>query len=200
MPKLTRQRNQTFERVEPQARERILDTAYDLFSQRGVRDVGIDEVIADAGVAKATLYRHFPSKDDLVLAFLERREQRWTHEWLEAEATRRGDTPEERLLAIFDVFGEWFVRDDFEACAFINVLLEMGPQHCAGRACVDYLENIRSIVSGLAEEAGLRDPAPFARSMHILMKGSIVAASEGDADAAKRGQSMARMLIDSHRT
>ena len=98
-----------------------------------MRDVGVDEVIASAGVAKATLYRHFPSKDDLVLAFLERREQRWTHEWLEAEAKRRGTTPEERLLAIFDVFGEWFRRDDFEACAFINVLLEMGTEHSPGR-------------------------------------------------------------------
>src|SRR5688572_14049702 len=96
---------------EPQARERILATAYELFSRRGVRDVGVDEVIASAGVAKATLYRHFRSKDELVLAFLGRREQRWTHEWLETEARRRGATPEEQLLAIFDVFHEWFQRD-----------------------------------------------------------------------------------------
>jgi AcrR family transcriptional regulator len=182
-----------------QARERILDTAYDLFSRRGVRAVGVDEVIARAGVAKATLYRHFPSKDDLVIAFLERREQRWTREWVEAEARGRGDTPEEQLLAIFDVFGEWFQRDDFEACSFINVLLEMGTEHPAGKACVDHLENIRAIVRGLAEEAGLRNPESFARSWHILMKGSIVSATEGDAGAAKRGQAMARLLIEEHR-
>jgi AcrR family transcriptional regulator len=186
-------------RPESDARERILDTAYELFSQRGVRDVGVDELIESAGVAKATLYRHFPSKDELVLAFLERRERLWTHEWLETEATRRGTTPEEQLLAIFDVFGEWFHREDFEACAFINVLLEMGTDHSAGRACVDHLENIRAIVRGLAEEAGLRDPDAFARSVHILMKGSIVAAAEGDADAAQRGKAMARLLIEEHR-
>jgi AcrR family transcriptional regulator len=185
---------------ESQARERILDTAYELFSRRGVRDVGVDEVIASAGVAKATLYRHFPSKNELVLAFLERREQRWTHEWLETEAKRRGATPEEQLLAIFDVFGEWFRRDDFEACAFINVLLEMGTDHSAGKACVGHLEHIRGIVSGLAEEAGLDDPASFARSYHILMKGSIVSAAEGDVEAAQRGKSMARLLIEQHRT
>ena len=185
---------------EPQARERILDTAYELFSRRGVRDVGVDEMIASAGVAKATLYRHFPSKNDLVLAFLEQREQRWTHEWLETEAKRRGDTPEEQLLAIFDVFGEWFRRDDFEACAFINVLLEMGTDHSAGKACVGHLEHIRAIVRGLADEAGLRDADSFARSCHILMKGSIVSAAEGDVDAAMRGQSMARCLIEEHRT
>jgi AcrR family transcriptional regulator len=185
---------------EPQARERILDTAYELFSRRGIRAVGVDEVIAGAGVAKATLYRHFPSKDELVLAFLERRERRWTHEWLETEARRRGATPEEQLLAIFDVFGEWFRRDDFEACAFINVLLEMGTDHSAGKACVGHLEGIRSIVRGLAEEAGLSDPDSFARSLHILMKGSIVSAAEGDVEAAQRGKSMARLLIEQHRT
>src|ERR671911_3197622 len=107
-------------------RERVLDTAYELFSRRGIRAVGIDEVVARAGVAKATLYRHFPSKNDLVLAFLERREQRWTREWVEAEARRRGSTPELRLLAIFDLFDEWFRDSDFEACSFINVLLELG--------------------------------------------------------------------------
>jgi AcrR family transcriptional regulator len=183
----------------PDARERILDTAYELFSRRGVRDVGIDEVIERAGVAKATLYRHFPSKDDLVIAFLERREQRWTLAWVEAEARRRGTTPEEQLLAIFELFDEWFHRDDFEACSFINVLLEMGPAHPAGQASLRHLASIRSVVARLAEEAALRDPESFARSWHILMKGSIVSAAEGDAEAAKRARSMASLLIEQHR-
>ena len=111
---------------ESPVRERILGTAYELFARRGVRDVGINELVDRAGVTKATLYRHFPSKDDLVVAFLELREQRWTRGWVEAEARRRGSTPEEQLLAIFDLFDEWFHRDDFEACSFINVLLELG--------------------------------------------------------------------------
>jgi AcrR family transcriptional regulator len=180
-------------------RERILDTSYELFARRGVRDVGIDELVARSGVAKATLYRHFASKDDLVLAFLERREQLWTRDWVEAEARRRGSNPEEQLLSIFDAFDEWFRRDDFEACSFINVLLEMGPGHPAGSASVRHLENIRSIVRGLAEEAGLRDPGSFAHSWHILMKGSIVAAAEGDGDAAQRARAMGRLLIDEYR-
>lgn len=191
-------RDQTVSRPAP-ARDRILDTSYELFSRRAVRAVGIDEVIEHAGVAKATLYRHFPSKDDLVVAFLERREERWTLGWVETEARRRGSSPEEQLLAIFDAFDEWFRREDFEACSFINVLLELGPQHAAGSASIQHLENIRSIVRRLAEEAGLRDPDSFARSWHILMKGSIIAAAEGDVDAAQRAQSMARGLIDDHR-
>jgi AcrR family transcriptional regulator len=191
-------RHQTVSRPAP-ARDRILDTSYELFSRRGVRAVGIDEVIERAGVAKATLYRHFPSKDDLVVAFLEQREERWTIGWVETEARRRGSSPEKQLLAIFDAFDEWFRREDFEACSFINVLLELGPRHAAGSASVRHLENIRSLVRGLAEEAGLREPDSFARSWHILMKGSIIAAAEGDVEAAQRAQTMARRLIDDHR-
>ena len=188
-------------RIAPQrerrpARERLLETAYAMFAARGVRDVGVDEVIERADVAKATLYRHFPSQDDLVVAFLEEREQRWTLDWVEAEARGRGSEPEQQLLAIFDLFDEWFHREDFEGCAFINVMLEMGPAHPAGSASVRHLENIRAVVSRLAEEAGFRDPSSFARSWHILMKGSIVQAVEGDLDAAARAKSMARLLID----
>src|SRR5436190_8876701 len=103
---------------ESAARERILDACYELFSHRGIRGVGVDEVIARSGVAKATLYRHFPSKDDLVLAFLQRREQRWTLDVVERESHQRGDTPEQRLLAIFDLFDEWFAHsDDFDGCS-----------------------------------------------------------------------------------
>jgi AcrR family transcriptional regulator len=182
------------------ARERILEAAYELFSQRGVRAVGIDELIDRAGVAKATLYKHFSSKDALVLAFLEQREQIWTRDWVEAEARRRGKTPEEQLLAVFDLFDEWFQRDDFEGCSFINVLLEMGDlDHPLGRASADYLKNIRSLIRTLANEAGLRDPEAFSLSWHILMKGSIVQAAEGDRKAAERAQALGRLLIEQHR-
>jgi AcrR family transcriptional regulator len=189
----------TDRRVRRDPRERLLDTAYELFSRRGVRGVGIDEVIAHAGVAKATLYAHFPSKDDLVLAFLERREQRWTLAFLATEARRRGTTPEEQLLALFDALDDWFRRDDFEGCSFIKVLLEMGAEHAAGRASVHYLDNVRSIVQSLAQEAGLDDAEEFARSCQLLMEGSIIAAATGDADAAQRAKAMAHTLIDRFR-
>jgi AcrR family transcriptional regulator len=182
------------------ARDRILASAYELFARRGIRAVGIDEVIRRADVAKATLYRHFSSKDELVLAFLQQREQLWTKEWVEAEARRRGDTPEAQLLAIFDLFDEWFHRQDFEGCSFINVLLEMNDRATPiGGASAVHLANIRSIIRELATEAGLRDPEAFSHSWHILMKGSIVAAGEGDLDAAKRAQAMGRLLIAQHR-
>lgn len=178
------------------ARERILDTAYALFSRYGVRAVGVDTVVAEAGVAKMTLYRHFPSKDDLVLAFLERREERWTRAWLQAEVERRASAPSERLLAIFDVFDEWFHRDDFEGCAFINVLLEVEDRtHPVHLAAVARLASIRSFLAELAEQAGVRSPDSFSRQWHMLMKGSIVAAGEGDQNAARLVKEVAQMLL-----
>ncbi|MDQ0077725.1 TetR/AcrR family transcriptional regulator [Arthrobacter oryzae] len=179
--------------------DRILATAYELFSRRGIRDVGTNELISRSGVAKATFYRHFPSKDALVLAFLALRDQVWTVDLIVSEARRRGNTPEERLLAVFDVFGDWFHRDDFEACTFINVLLEMGPEHPLGKASIGYLSRIRGHIEALAKEAGLSRTEEFARSWHILMKGSIISATEGDFLASKRAQQMAGWLIEHHR-
>jgi AcrR family transcriptional regulator len=181
------------------ARKRILDAAYDLFSTRGIRAVGINEIVDRAEVAKATLYNHFPTKDGLVLSFLEQRETRWSKDFVEAEARRRGATPEETLFAIFDVFDEWFHAEQFEACSFINTLLEMGPEHVVGRACIVYLDHIRAMVATLAAEAGLRDTQSFAHSWQLLMKGSIISAAQGDLEAAQRAKAMARLLVEQHR-
>jgi AcrR family transcriptional regulator len=178
------------------ARERILGAAYELFSRDGIRAVGIDAIIARSGVARMTLYRHFASKDDLVLAFLQRREELWTREWLQAEVERRATEPGQRLLAIFDVFDEWFRREDFEGCSFINVLLEVAdPVSPLHRASASYLAEIRSFIEGLAAEAGVEDAEGFARKWHILMKGSIVAAAEGDRNAARRARDVGALLL-----
>ena len=182
------------------AKERLVATAYDLFTRRGVRGVGVDEVIATSKVAKATFYKYFRSKDELVLAVLARRDQIWTHGFVEEGVKARSDSPEGQLLAIFDVYGEWFNRpDEFEACSFVNVMLEMGPHHPLGQAAISYLGDLRSVVRRLASEAGLREPEEFARSWHILMKGSVVSAAEGDLKAAMRAKAMARTLIEQFR-
>ena len=187
----------TSARADPRAH--ILTTAYALFARRGVRAVGINEIIAESGVAKATFYRHYPSKHDLVLAFLAERERRWTLDLVETGSRRPEADPASELLAIFDVFDEWFARDDFEGCSFINVLLETGAGHPAGQAAIGYLATIRSLVRDRAVRAGLADPEEFARSFHMLMKGSIVAAAEGDTGAARAAQDAARHLIAAHR-
>jgi AcrR family transcriptional regulator len=179
------------------ARERILDTAYDLFSRHGIRAVGVDRIIATSGVAKMSLYRHFRSKDTLVLAFLQEREKRWTMEWLHAEATGRAEDGAGRMLAIFDVFDEWFRQPEFEGCSFINVLLEFGePGHPIHKATTEHLATIRGLVGEFAEQAGVADPEAVACQWHILMKGSIVAAGEGDREAARRARALGELLLE----
>jgi AcrR family transcriptional regulator len=179
------------------ARERILYTAYELFGREGVRAVGIDRVIAEAGVAKMTLYRHFPSKEALVVAVLKLREQRWTFDWLVRVVEARADTPKGRLLAFFDAFDDWFRRDDYEACLFINALLETRDRNTpTGEAAVAGLATIRSILSRLAKEAGVADPDAFAHTWQILMSGSIVHAAQGVPDAARLARDAAALVLE----
>ena len=180
-------------------RERISQAAYELFSRDGTQSVGIDAVIAHAGAAKMTLYRNFRSKDELILDFLRRREQLWTRDWLQAEAQKRGHTPQARLLAIFEVFGEWFADPDFDGCAFLTTMIEIkDPESPVRQASVQHLAKIREFIKALAAEAGIADTDAFARQWHILMKGSIMAAHEGDLAAARRARGLGVLLLRSH--
>jgi AcrR family transcriptional regulator len=178
-------------------RERILEAAYDLFSRSGVRAIGVDTITVHADVAKMTLYRNFTSKHELAMAFLDLREERWTKAWLQTEVRDRAASPAGQLLAIFDVFSEWFHRDDFEGCAFVTSLLEFDdPDDPVRRACVVHLENVRTFVAELAAAAGVEDAQRFATQWHILMKGSIVAAHEGDREAALEAQEVGMLLLE----
>ena len=113
-----------------------------------------------------------------------------------AESRKRGKTPRERLLAIFDVFSEWFRQPDFEGCAFLTTMIEINdPGHPVHQAAVGHLANIRAYLEELAAEAGISDPDAFARKWHILMKGSIMAAHEGDTAAASRARELGQLLL-----
>ena len=178
------------------ARARILETAYELFSRDGVRAVGIDRIIAEADIAKATLYRHVPSKEHLVLAFLDLREQRWTRDWLEAETERMARRPQERALCVFDVVDEWFHRADFEGCAFIKTLLEIrDPGSPIHRSAARHLGVIREKLGHWAEQAGAHDPEEMGYQLQILLMGAIVSAGRGDVGAARRARVFAELLL-----
>jgi AcrR family transcriptional regulator len=196
----SRQAGEGVARPRENARARILDTAYELFSQHGIRAVGIDRIIAEAQIAKATLYRHFPSKEDLVIAFLDMRERRWTHEWLQARTERLAPRPEERILFVFDALDEWFHRSDYEGCSFINTLLEIDesndPIH---REAARHLGVVREILERYAEQAGARNPEEMSYQMQILMMGAIVSARRGDLEAGRRARVFAELLLESSR-
>lgn len=182
------------------AHARVLDTAYDLFCRHGVRAIGIDRIIAEAGVAKMTLYSHFRSKDALVLAALDLREKRWTENWLEHEIERRADAPEGRLLAIFDAFDDWFRMPEFEGCFFLNCLVEArGTDNPVRRASLAKLAGVRAVVRRLVVEAGLDEPDAVADDVLMLMYGAIDLAMAGDHEAARRARPIAVRLIEAAR-
>jgi AcrR family transcriptional regulator len=180
-----------------QARERLVRAAYNLFTKKGINPVGIDAILAKSGCAKASLYANFKSKDDLALAYLDMREEIWTRGWLETEIHRRAASPEARLLAIFDIYDEWFQRKSFEGCVFVNVLLEMRADGRMREAAGDHLAKLRSIVESLAREAGLPRPKDLARVWNVLMKGAVISACEGDRDAALTAKWMAQLALQS---
>jgi AcrR family transcriptional regulator len=181
------------------ARERVISTAYDLFTREGVRGVGIDRIISEAGVAKMTLYRHFPSKDELALAVIDRRKELWTWGWIDAEMRRRSDDPVGQLLAIFDILDDWFHDEGYESCVFIGVLREFGetdsPLLAASR---EALADVRTMVIAPAREAGIENPEEFAFNWQVLMSGAIVCADMGYLDAAKRAGEAARLILSQY--
>lgn len=178
-------------------RERILDAAYELFSRQGVQAVGVDAVVAKSGTGKMTLYRHFKSKEILVLGFLKRRQTVWTKQWLLARLHAGSWSPEERLLAFFDVYQEWFDRNDFEGCSFVNALVECRANEIIRNAAVDYLSEIRSAAETLARNAGLIDVERFARQWNMLLMGAIIARLSGQLEAGIEAKPLGRLLLAS---
>lgn len=177
------------------ARSRIVDSAYELFSHEGVRAIGIDRVVEAAGVAKMTLYRHFPSKDDLVLAFLQERERRWTRDWLEQTIEEFAPSRPERPLALFDALDEWFHRPDYEGCSFVRTLHEV-PSGPVREETIRQLGLVRKLLETHAGEAGVEHPEEFSFKMQALMIGAMVLALRGDLEAARRGREVAGVLLE----
>lgn len=180
------------------ARDRILAASYDLFVERGTQAVGVNQIISVAGVAKATFYSHFPSKNDLVLAFFERRERLFTIGYLAAESQRRASTPREQLLAIFDIFDEWFHMPDFTGCPYLRALVETGPIHPVGAAGLTYLNDIRSSLEEAATAMGLTDPEDFAYCWLALVQGAVVSGVGIDPGSKKRIRKLGETLISLH--
>jgi AcrR family transcriptional regulator len=178
------------------ARDRILDTAFRLFYAHGVRGVGVDTVIAESGVAKATLYKHFPRKDDLALAYLDRIDGIWRGQ-LQAAAAAAGDDPRDRLVGMFDALVTACRRDGYHGCAFINTAAETAAGSDVHARTVEHKAEVRRWVRDLAAEAGANDPDALARALTLLLDGGLSAgvldADPGAADAAKAA---ARALVD----
>jgi AcrR family transcriptional regulator len=179
----------------PSARERLLAAADELFYHEGVQSVGVDRVVQKAGVAKASLYSLFGSKEELVQAYLDARHDE-TRKQVERTLTRFR-TPRERLLGVFDAQGQIFTEPDFNGCAHMTASAEArhgGPIESANDR---FRQWVRKLFTDLAREAGVADPAELARQLHLLYDGAGVSARmDRDPSAATTARAAAAALFD----
>jgi AcrR family transcriptional regulator len=178
------------------ARERILETAFTLFYARGIRAVGVDLIIAESGVAKATFYKHFPAKDDLVVAYLDKVDGVWT-EQLQQAAVAAGPDPTNQLVGMFDALRSACRREGYRGCAFINAAAESQADTPVHDRTVAHKAAVLSWVRGLAEQARARDPQALARSLTLLLDGGLASGSlDASPDAPEAAKASARALVD----
>jgi len=177
-------------------RERLIDTALELFNRQGYHATGIDGLLAEAGCAKMTLYNQFGSKEGLIRAALEARDARW-RTWLRNRVEARAGTPRERLLAVFDVLDEWFRRPDFRGCLFAKAAAEYpGLADPIHRAAAQHQRELLSYLRGLAADAGVARPARLARALMLLLQGAVtVTQVNGPVGAAETARRAAAVLI-----
>ena len=178
------------------ARSRILDTALALFYARGPRGVGVDTIIAESGVAKATFYKHFPRKDDLVLAYLDKVDNLWFGQ-LRAAARAAGGDPREQLVGMFDALVTACRRQGYHGCAFINTAAEVDADTDVHARTVEHKTVVRAWVTDLAQRAGAKDSELLARQLTLLIDGGLASGVlDADLSAAEAAKQAARALID----
>ncbi|WP_394831038.1 TetR/AcrR family transcriptional regulator [Pendulispora rubella] len=175
----------------------LINTALRLFLRDGFHATGIDKILAESGVAKMTLYKHFGSKDELIAAVIEHCDEQH-RPWIISETEKRAKSPRRRLLALFDVYTEW-LSNDFAGCIFVKAASEYGsldsPLH---RAAKRHKDAIREYAQRLCEEAGAKHPQELARQIAMLLEGSLVTAMmNGELDAAKVAKKVAETLLAS---
>lgn len=156
-------------------RQRLIDAAFNRFYRDGFRNVGLDQVLADVGISKTAFYKHFESKDDLILAALEDHNSSFQESFLGLIRQRGGETPREQLLALFDVVENVIESEGFRGCVFVNVSIEFPlPHEPAHVEAMRSKQAIEGIVRDLADRAGASDPAALAEELCLIMEGAYI--------------------------
>ncbi|MEU1288872.1 helix-turn-helix domain-containing protein [Kitasatospora sp. NPDC005856] len=174
------------------ARARLLSTAETLFYAHGIRAVGVERILSESGVGRASFYRHFAGKEALVTAVLEGRDVRW-RAWLSERVAAHGGHP----LHLFDALAERFATQDFRGCVAINTMTEIAdPASPACRMAALHKTRVIDLVEQLLRDADVPEPGERARQFVLLMDGAIVTAlREGTPDAAWRARGIAEALL-----
>ncbi len=179
-------------------RDRLIDTALNLFMERGFHAVGLDQILADVGVTKTTFYNHFESKDQLAVEALRRRDDFDMLFFTKAIVERGGGEPRDQLLAVFDLLDDYFNDAAFVGCLFINACAEFPlPADPIHQASAAHYARAQQHLEGLANAAGVADPAGLARRWLILFQGAITQRLVlADDNAAKDARAVAERLLE----
>jgi AcrR family transcriptional regulator len=177
-------------------RERILRIADDLFYSRGLRAVGVDEIVTRSKAAKASLYAHFPTKDALIAGYLQQRSDDWRAH-LEAELQRRGGSPVDQLDHVFGILAEGCATSGFRGCPFINAAVEFPDKaHPARVIGARHRAWVRTVLLTFAQQTGCENPGKLADQLSLLYDSAMVGTQlNGSAAAAVTARDAARLVV-----
>ncbi len=180
-------------------RDLLIKTALELFNRRGFHAVGIDTILEESKISKKTLYKHFRSKNELILAVIRYYDETFRNFWIR-ELEKIGHTPREKILAIFDVAEIWFKQDSFHGCIAATAVDEfLDTDDAIHRSCHEFKRLIREYITKLAQEGELKEPCSLAEKVCLLLEGAIaVACINRDFVSARLGKDMVKKLIEDH--
>jgi AcrR family transcriptional regulator len=185
--------------MRPTKRDELVQKALQAFYRHGFQATGMDMLVAETGISKTSMYKHFRTKEDLILAVLRLRDEQFRN-WLYRRMEALADTPGQQLIAMFDALEEWFDEPGYQGCMFIKASSEyQDADHVIHQQSADHKRMLERHITELAETAGLTDPGLLARQLLLLKEGAIVTAHLGHTDnPAKDAKTAAIRLVGCH--
>jgi AcrR family transcriptional regulator len=195
--RLEKRRQESMAIAHSAARQRILDAARTLFYRDGIRAIGVDTIVEQSGVGKATLYRHFPTKDDLIVSYLEEEDRQHWH-WFDEIIAEHEGSPKAQLLAWFEACTRRLTEPGFRGCAFLNALAEFSDaDHPVHRCALEHEHALRLRLARLSQQANARDPEQLADQLLLVSNGALTSSPIfGTASPARQLKTIAAHLID----
>ena len=185
--------------MRPTKRDEIVQKALEVFYRNGFHASGMDTIVTEIGISKTSIYKHFRTKEDLILAVLRLRDEHFRN-WLFRRMEELGSNPDKQLIAMFDALEEWFVEPGYRGCMFIKASSEyQDSTHPIHEQSADHKRMLERHFIGLAEQAGYADPGGLARQLLLLKEGAIVTAHLGHTDKpAADAKHAAKALLKAH--
>ena len=183
--------------MRPNKRDALVRSALEVFYRDGFHATGMDKLVAETGISKTSMYKHFRTKEEMILAVLRLRDERFRN-WFCRRVEEIADTPRGRLLAMFDALHEWFTAPEFRGCMFIKAVAEyQDPEDPIHIQSATHKRMLLEYVEDIAEQAGATDPGALARQLMLLKEGAIViAVMQGNGEAANDAKAAAHVLVD----